>query len=853
MSHHSPKPSLISALLDHAAPHGTRPLPFVSVVTPTWNRAAFLPYLLYMFRYQDYPADRRELIILDDSDTSQIAIINALTHNDPARFNIRYIHHPERLALGKKRNMLNELARGEYIVCMDDDDFYPADKLSYTVGMMQRHGALISGSDRIPIWYSHINRIFKTHAFGKQHILNGTFAYHRNYLKKHRYDDDCNLGEEQAFTDNFTVNPLQLPCERTILCISHSQNTFDKDFILGSSQPTDQTLEAVVTDPLLLPWYQSLHNATAGQPVQWARVDKIVVINRDARTDRWQQMQQELAALQVPADKVLRVTACEHPQPALGRMRSHQQVLQMAQDRGWENVLVLEDDAVLLKQEKHVSGFNALLAALTHVPWEVVLLGAQVTQGQPMKSLPGIIRAGDSEKACAYLVNRPYYPALLTQLHDDPSVTLEARWQPLQARGKWLSFYPCISYQRPGFSDIEQQDADHIRFYFSKMGANHLAEKRKAQQPPVANRLGKTIGFYLETAFHYQLYQPMIAPLLDAGYHCDLLISDQVPQGLGDELRQLLAALDEPRLSGSRLSEVINRRQQYACLVSPYYTPALKSLAKVQVRAMYGLAKERWNHAWWNAFYHHILCFSHYSQQALDINGNARVVGNPRFDKWHRGEVDRSALAGLRLDAKKPTLLYAPTFGALSSIPHWAESLSRLSREYNLVVKLHHATLHRAEEANDLAIVERHIKKRVTRHDLTLPLLQCADYVLTDNSGFIFDAIHAGKRVILLDWAGMDDLLAQDVTYSNPHSAEQKIRALLPVARNMAELRQQLSAECDWASRDAALADVRHHYCDAFQDGNAGQRAAACLMAAVDTPADPQANSLLHSLQQKLF
>lgn len=136
---------------------------------------------------------------------------------------------------------------------------------------------------------------------------------------------------------------------------------------------------------------------------------------------------------------------------------------------------------------------------------------------------------------------------------------------------------------------------------------------------------------------------------------------------------------------------------------------------------------------------------------------------------------------------------------------------------------------------------------------MTLPLLQCADYVLTDNSGFIFDAIHAGKRVILLDWAGMDDLLAQDVTYSNPHSAEQKIRALLPVARNMGELRQQLSAECDWASRDAALADVRHHYCDAFQDGNAGQRAAACLMAAVDTPADPQANSLLHSLQQKLF
>lgn len=569
MSHLSPKPSLIATLLDNAAPRGARPLPFVSVVTPTWNRAAFLPYLLYMFRYQDYPADRRELIILDDSDTSQIDTINALTNSDPARFNIRYIHHPERLALGKKRNMLNELARGEYIVCMDDDDFYPADKLSYTVSMMQRHGALISGSDRIPIWYSHINRIFKTHAFGEQHILNGTFAYHRNYLKKHRYDDNCNLGEEQAFTDNFTVNPLQLPCERTILCISHSQNTFDKDFILGSSQPVSQTLEEVVTDPLLRAWYQSLHNATGGQPVQWSRIDKILVINRDARPDRWQQMQQTLAALQVPADKVRRVSACEHPQPALGRTRSHQQALQMAQDEGFASVLVLEDDALLLRQEKHISGLNALLAALPHLAWEVVLLGAQVTKGQPMKSLPGMVRASDSEKVCAYLVNRPYYPALLKQLQEDPAIQLEARWQPLQARGKWLSFYPCISYQRPGFSDIEQKDTDHIHFYFSKMGANHLAEKRKAQQPPVANRLGKTIGFYLQSAAHYPLYAPIIAPLLDAGHHCDLLIADQVSASAREALRQLLDGKADPRLSGSRMSEAKNRQQRYACLLSP--------------------------------------------------------------------------------------------------------------------------------------------------------------------------------------------------------------------------------------------------------------------------------------------
>ncbi|MBE9697389.1 glycosyltransferase, partial [Escherichia coli] len=116
-----PTPTIIKTLATH------REKPFVSVVTPTWNRGAFLPYLLYMYRYQDYPADRRELVILDDSPQSHQHIIDRLTNGTPEAFNIRYIHHPVKLPLGKKRNMLNELARGEYILCMDDDDYYPAD------------------------------------------------------------------------------------------------------------------------------------------------------------------------------------------------------------------------------------------------------------------------------------------------------------------------------------------------------------------------------------------------------------------------------------------------------------------------------------------------------------------------------------------------------------------------------------------------------------------------------------------------------------------------------------------------------------------------------------------------------
>ncbi len=717
--------TLIKTLVTH------RVKPFVSVVTPTWNRGAFLPYLLYMYRYQDYPADRRELIILDDSPQSHQHIIDRLTNGTPESFNIRYIHHPEKLPLGKKRNMLNELARGEYILCMDDDDYYSPDKISYSIAMMQKHRALISGSDQIPIWYSHINRIFKSRSFGPHNILNGTFCYHRNYLKKHRYDDDCNLGEEKSFTDNFSVNPLQLPGERTILCISHSHNTFDKDFILGASTPVNAVLTDIVSDPLLRNAYLGLHNATHYQAIHHQAIDQVVLINLDKRPDRLQQIREELTLLHIPPEKITRLAASENENGQRGRQQSHLQALRLAQQHGW----------------------------------------------QPL-------------------------------LHTD----------------KWLACYPSLCYQRQGFSDIEKKATDNINHYFNK-----LPVATKPSTLPIAD----TIGFFMETSFHYALYRPIITALQAQGQSCTLVINDRVFKPFLDEMLATLKSIDDPQLKGMRLSEMQAHGQRVKCLVSPYHTPALNGLSTLNIRAMYGLAKETWNHADWNRFYQRILCYSHYSQRALAHFGSAKVVGNPRFDAWHNGTFDRALPENIQPDSHKPTVLYAPTFGALSSLPHWAEKLGRLSGDVNLMCKLHHGTCSRPEEAASLALARRHLKQRTDSARHTLALLAKADYVLTDNSGFIFDAIHVDKRVILLDFPGMTTLLDGEKSYSTPESADQQIREILPVAHDVAELRYLLSEAFDWCAVQGQLAEIRHHYCDAFMDGKAGERAAMVIMEAL--------------------
>jgi glycosyltransferase involved in cell wall biosynthesis len=104
--------------------------PFVSVLTPTYNRRKFIPSLIKIYESQTYPKNRMEWIILDDGEEKVCDLFEAASKRIP---NIRYYSYDEKMLIGKKRNMLNDLAKGEIIIAMDDDDYYPPDRIKQTV------------------------------------------------------------------------------------------------------------------------------------------------------------------------------------------------------------------------------------------------------------------------------------------------------------------------------------------------------------------------------------------------------------------------------------------------------------------------------------------------------------------------------------------------------------------------------------------------------------------------------------------------------------------------------------------------------------------------------------------------
>jgi len=224
-------------------------IPFVSVCTPTFNRRPFIPNMFKCFKHQDYPMDKIEWIILDDGTDSIEDLIKEA--NIPQ---IKYIRLNEKLPLGKKRNILHENSKGDFIVYMDDDDYYPPCRISHAVDMLQKNPkALCAGASEIYIYFKHINQMIQFGPYGPNHATAGTFAFRKELLKEHKYEDHAALAEEKSFLKNYTVPFVQLEPKKVILVFSHIHNTFDKKKLLDNPHPkfvktSDKTVDEFVKE-----------------------------------------------------------------------------------------------------------------------------------------------------------------------------------------------------------------------------------------------------------------------------------------------------------------------------------------------------------------------------------------------------------------------------------------------------------------------------------------------------------------------------------------------------------------------------------------------------------------------------
>jgi glycosyltransferase involved in cell wall biosynthesis len=167
-----------------------------------------------------------EWIILDDGEDCVKDVFDEAAKTIP---NIRYIRHDTKMLIGAKRNILNKEAKGDIMVAMDDDDYYPADRVAHCVTKLQSNQKIeLAGSSEIYMYFTDNKTIYRFGPYFERHATNGTMAWKKSYGKTHLYDETVTHAEERSFLDDYKHAMVQLDPFKTMLVISHNNNTFDK-------------------------------------------------------------------------------------------------------------------------------------------------------------------------------------------------------------------------------------------------------------------------------------------------------------------------------------------------------------------------------------------------------------------------------------------------------------------------------------------------------------------------------------------------------------------------------------------------------------------------------------------------
>ena len=78
--------------------------------------------------------DRMEWIIVDDGADKIDDLVNSSSIDQ-----IKYYKVDKKMYLSEKRNYVHKFAKGTMIMYMDDDDYYPPERVSHTVDKLQEN------------------------------------------------------------------------------------------------------------------------------------------------------------------------------------------------------------------------------------------------------------------------------------------------------------------------------------------------------------------------------------------------------------------------------------------------------------------------------------------------------------------------------------------------------------------------------------------------------------------------------------------------------------------------------------------------------------------------------------------
>jgi hypothetical protein len=229
----SPTPNPIYYLADEE-------LPKISVITLLYNRKSFIDLAFKNILTSDYPKEKIEWVVVDDSDDPEHQcsdkIIKFGRENGPCiprpegagPLTLTYIPLAKR-TIGRKRNVGINRSEHDIILFMDDDDYYPPSSFRRRVSSLLTHSwkpaaavcttiacyDLVRGVSAVntPPWSLGLSK----------RISEATLTFHKSFWAEKNFPN-VNMAEGEGFLEGRESQVLELPPQQIIVAMSHGKN-----------------------------------------------------------------------------------------------------------------------------------------------------------------------------------------------------------------------------------------------------------------------------------------------------------------------------------------------------------------------------------------------------------------------------------------------------------------------------------------------------------------------------------------------------------------------------------------------------------------------------------------------------
>lgn len=412
-----------------------------------------------------------ELFFVDSGNIDRKNFFANLKINKEIMLKIHYFYAPECSTPEEKVALLNRHARGDIWHFVMPDVLYPE---KYFNNLSTQSSDKILGSTLKPVYIPTIDYLCCINSRADHFSHLASLCFHRRHYERlgiwfNTQGDEASLGKPFI-----QLNKNKCP----VTVIDNLEYATNTGLFYRSTELARNDISVQI------PSLNFQHK------IDLSIFEKIVYIKTPGTSSEEELFSFNINRLKIPEDQIINFNANQTDIIGADHMQSHIAVLQMAREKKWKNVLIIEDDVSFVQCIETDKQCNHFLLLLKNVKWDVAILSANYQKTSSLIENSCCLKIDAAQMMGAYAVNENYYDTLIAnyaEVFDNQTKNIiqneypiDIYWNKLMPQHRWLGIWPCAAFKR---NDIGHINKNRIHYFFKPLMSispeKHIALEEK--------------------------------------------------------------------------------------------------------------------------------------------------------------------------------------------------------------------------------------------------------------------------------------------------------------------------------------------------------------------------------------